>query len=98
VACASDPFAKTLLYSGMRRYVTSNAPSKKLQRWKYVNPVPGYLNVNSADALGCIYTIHPSNDECFYRCLLLVNVRGPIAFELLRTVDSELCAIYREAC
>lgn len=96
--CASDPFARTLLYSEMPRYFTWNASSKKFQRRIYGEPVPGYVNVYSTDALGRIYTIHPSNDECFYLRLLLVNVHGPTSFEFLRTVNGELCATYREAC
>lgn len=96
--CASDPFARTLLYSEMPRYFTWNATSKKFQRRKQGKAVPGYVNVYSTDALGRIYTIHPSNDECFYLRLLLVNVRGPTSFEFLRTVNGELCATYREAC
>lgn len=96
--CASDPFARTLLYSEMPRYFTWNALSKKFERRKQGKPVPGYVNVYSNDALGRIYTVHPSNDECFYLRLLLVNVRGPTSFEFLRTVNGELCATYREAC
>lgn len=95
--CASDPFARTLLYSEMPRYFTWNASSKKFQRRKNGQPVAGYVNVYSTDALGRIYTVHPNNGECFYLRLLLVNVRGPTSFESLRTVDGELCATYREA-
>ncbi|EFN61253.1 Uncharacterized ATP-dependent helicase YHR031C, partial [Camponotus floridanus] len=96
--CASDPFARTLLYSEMPKYFTWNASSKKFQRRKQGQPVPGYVNIYSTDALGRIYTVHPRNDECFYLRLLLVNVRGPNSFQFLRTVDGELCATYREAC
>lgn len=48
--------------------------------------------------LQTIYTVHPNNDECYYLRLLLLNVRGPISFEQLRTVNRQLCATYREAC
>lgn len=44
-----------------------------------------------------IYTIHPSNDKCFYLRLLLVNVCGPISSQFLRTINSGLCATYRGA-
>ena len=70
--CANDPFARTLLYSEMPKYFTCNASSKKFQRRKQGQPVPGYENVYSTDALGRIYTVHPSNNECFYLRLLLV--------------------------
>lgn len=52
----------------------------------------------STDAIGRIYSVHPSNNECFYLRLLLANVRGPTSFQHLRTVDGELCGSYREAC
>ncbi|KAF2903264.1 hypothetical protein ILUMI_02924 [Ignelater luminosus] len=96
--CAGDPFARTLLYSEMPKYYTWNASFKKFQRRKQGQPVPGYENIYSTDALGRIYTVHPNNDECFYLRLLLVNVRGPTSFQSLRTVNGELCATYREAC
>jgi len=96
--CASDPFARTLFYSEMPRYFTWNDSSKKFQRRKHGQPVVGYANVYSTDTLGRIYTVHPSNDECFYLRLLLVNVRGATSFQSLRTVDGELCTTYREAC
>ncbi|GFX56830.1 ATP-dependent DNA helicase [Trichonephila clavipes] len=36
--------------------------------------------------------------ECFYLRLLLINIRGPISFQDLRTVNGQLCATYRQAC
>lgn len=96
--CASDPFARTLLYSEMPRFYTWNASPKKWLRRKQGQPVDGYPDVFSTDALGRIYTVHPKNDDCFYLRLLLVNVRGPTSFESLRTVDGMVCATFREAC
>lgn len=96
--CRTDDFARTLLYSAMPRYYTWNQSSKKFQRRKRGQPVPGYPQVFSTDALGRLYTVHPSQDECFYLRLLLVNVRGPTSFQYLRTVNGLLCATYREAC
>ncbi|XP_043259365.1 uncharacterized protein LOC122403185 [Colletes gigas] len=97
--CESDPFARTLLYSQMPRYYTWNASSKKFQRRKQGERVPDNPDVFSTDAIGRIYTVHPSrNAECFYLRLLLVNVRGPTSFESLRTVDGVLCPTYRDAC
>ncbi|KAF2893481.1 hypothetical protein ILUMI_12691 [Ignelater luminosus] len=61
--CAGDPFAKTLLYSKMPKYYTWNASSKRFQRRKQGQPVPGYENIYSTDALGRIYTVHPNNDQ-----------------------------------
>lgn len=96
--CQNDEFARTLLYSEMPRYYTWNQSTKKFQRRKQGKPVPGYPQVFSTDALGRLYTVHPSQDECFYLRLLLVNVRGPTSFQHLRTVNGMLCVTYREAC
>ena len=96
--CQNDDFAQTLLYSEMPRYYTWNQAPKKFQRRKQGQPVPGYPQVFSTDALGRLYTVHPSQDECFYLRLLLVNVRGPTSFQQLRTVNGILCGTYREAC
>lgn len=96
--CQNDDFARTLLYSEMPRFYTWNQSSKKFQRRKRGQPVPGYPQVFSTDALGRLYAIHPSQDECFYLRLLLVNVRGPTSFQHLRTVNGVLCGTYREAC
>ena len=30
--------------------------------------------------------------------MLLINIRGPISFQDLRTVNGQLCATYRQAC
>lgn len=96
--CASDPFARTLLYYEMPRYYTWDASSKKFKRRKQGQAVPDHPGVFSTEALGRIYAVHPRNDECFYLRLLLVNVRGPTSFESLRTVDGVLCTTYRDVC
>ncbi|XP_050065101.1 uncharacterized protein LOC126554025 [Aphis gossypii] len=84
--CQNDDFAQTL-YSEMPKYYTWNQSSRRFIRRKQGKPVPGYTDVYSTDAIGRIYSVHPSNDECFYLRLLLVNVRGPTSFQQLRTVD-----------
>lgn len=43
----------------------------------------GNPHIFSTDALGCMYTVCPSNDECFYLRLLLVNVRDQTSFQHL---------------
>jgi ATP-dependent DNA helicase PIF1 len=96
--CQKDDFARTLLYSEMPRYYTWNQSSKKFQRRKQGNRVPGYPQVFSTDALGRIYTVHPNQEECFYLRLLVINVCGPTSFQHLRTVNGVLCGTYREAC
>ncbi|GFW89286.1 ATP-dependent DNA helicase [Trichonephila clavipes] len=42
--------------------------------------------------------LHATETECFYLRLLLINIRGPISFQDLRTVNGQLCATYRQAC
>ncbi|UYV78242.1 hypothetical protein LAZ67_16000650 [Cordylochernes scorpioides] len=71
---------------------------KKFQRRKQGKPVEGHPNIYSSDALGRLYTFHPSNQECLYLRLLLVNVCGPESFQELRTVNGKACSTYREAC
>jgi hypothetical protein len=66
-------------------------------RRKQGKPVPGYPGIYSTDAIGRIHSVHPSNDECFYLQLLLVNMHGSTSFQHLRTIDGELCGSYREA-
>lgn len=56
--CESDPVARTLLYSEMPRYYTWNSSSKKFQRRKQGQAVPGFVDVYSTDALGRIYSVH----------------------------------------
>ncbi|GFV41062.1 ATP-dependent DNA helicase [Trichonephila clavipes] len=96
--CQDDLFAKTLLYSEVPKFYTWNASTKKFQRRKQVKAVEGHTNLYSSDALGRLYTVHPKNTECFYLRLLLINIRGPISFQDLRTVNGQLCPTYRQAC
>ena len=81
--CQNDDFARTLLYSEMPRYYAWNQSSMTFQRRKQGQPVPGYPQVFSTSALGRLYTVHPSQEECFYLHLLLVNVPGPTSFQHL---------------
>ena len=50
--------------------------------------------IKSSDALGRVYTVHPSNAECFFLRMLLHLVRGLTSC----TVDSHVCAAFSEAC
>lgn len=47
-----------------------------------------------------MYTVHPSQAECYFVRLLLHNVKGPTSFENLRQVPGrqEPCGTFREAC
>ncbi|GFU72660.1 uncharacterized protein LOC104236095 [Trichonephila clavipes] len=87
------------LENGQRVYFTAdnNASTKKFQLRKQAKAVEGHT-LYSSDALGRLYTVHPNNTECFYLRLLLFNIRGPISFQDLRTVNGQLSATYRQAC
>ncbi|GFV05307.1 ATP-dependent DNA helicase [Trichonephila clavipes] len=80
------------------KFYTWKASTKKFQRRKQGKAVEGHTNLYSSDALGRLYTVHPNNTECFYLRLLLINIRGPISFQDLRTVNGQLCTTYRQAC
>ena len=96
--CQKDNFAKTLLYCEVPKYYTWNTPAKVFKRRVQGAAVPGWNGVRATDALGCVYTVHPNNFECFFLRLLLHTVRGPTSFEALRTVNGQICATFREAC
>jgi len=60
--------------------------------------VVGHPGVWVTQALGRVYTVHPSNSECFYLRMLLLVLRGPTSFADLKTVNGVVCESYREAC
>ena len=94
--CQVDFYAQKLLYCEVTSFYTWD--KKTWSRKKRGNPVNGYPGIFKDEALARVYTVHPSQKECFYLCILLHEVRGPKSFEDLRTVCGELCSTYREAC
>lgn len=94
--CQEDVFAQTLLYHQLPSYYTWN--NKKWSRRKRGSEVEGNPHVRFDCALGRVYTVHPSQHECFFLRMLLYEVKGPTSFEDLRTVDGHVCATFREAC
>ena len=96
--CQQDNFAKTLLYCEVPRYYTWNASSKSFLKRKQGAAVEGHPGIKSSDALGRVYTIHPSNAECFFLRMLLHVIKGPTSFADLKILDGHECATYREAC
>ncbi|XP_036343195.1 uncharacterized protein LOC118752408 [Rhagoletis pomonella] len=96
--CETDSFARTLLYSNEPKYYTWNASSNSWVRRQRGIPVDGYPGVHLGDAIGRLYTVHPSQAECFYLRLLLVNIPGPRSFQSLKRVNGNLCYTYRQAC
>jgi hypothetical protein len=61
-------------------------------------PVSGHLNIFKADTMGRMYTIHPSNPECFFLRIVLHNLRGPTSYEDIRNIGGIIDETYREAC
>ncbi len=56
---------------------------------------PGYVRSN---AIGRVYTVQPTQRECFYLLMLLFKVRGPTSFIDLRTLNGLIHSIYHQAC
>lgn len=96
--CASDNFAKTLLYHKVPKYFTWNTSTKMFLRRKLGAILPEHAGVRSSDTFGRVYTVHPNNAECYYLRLLLHTIKGPTPFIALKTVDGVICQTYRDAC
>jgi len=96
--CQRDSFAKTLLYQEVPTFYTWTKRDKRFEGRKQDSIVDGYDHTRRSDMIGRIYTVHPTNKECFYLRILLHHVRGPESFEDMRTVDGTVCSTYREAC
>ncbi|GAA0187540.1 hypothetical protein LIER_34828 [Lithospermum erythrorhizon] len=47
--------------------------------------------------IGRLSTVNLCEDELYYLSVLLINVRCPMSFEYLLTVDGETCTTYRES-
>ncbi|XP_073518740.1 uncharacterized protein [Phyllobates terribilis] len=71
---------------------------KTLERRKRGLDIEGYPGVKATDTLGRVYTVHPSNAECFYLRMLLHVVKGPTSFSDLKKVGGHVCETFTEAC
>jgi hypothetical protein len=81
------------------RYYTWNFHEKTFLRRKQGDDVQHFPGIKSANALGRVYTVHPtSNAECYFLHMLLHSVRGPTSFNDLKEVNGTTCTTYREAC
>ncbi|UYV80140.1 hypothetical protein LAZ67_18001816 [Cordylochernes scorpioides] len=69
-----------------------------ISRRKQGTPVEGYPGVRKSDVLGRVYTVHPTNAECYYLRLLLFHIRGPCSFQSLRTVEGVIHTTFQMAC
>ncbi len=95
--CQQDNFARNLLYCDIPRYYRWDKASKKWKRRIQGTPVEDHPGMKSSDTLGRVYTVHPSNFECY--CLRLLHVvKGPTSFGALRIVDQHQYGTFREAC
>ncbi|CAH2216048.1 jg24069, partial [Pararge aegeria aegeria] len=96
--CTADEFAKTLLYNEVPQYYTWNQSKKQFCRRKRGTKHPSVAGIFSTSALGRVYTVHPNNSECYYLRMLLHVIKGPTSFKVIKTIDSQECQTYREAC
>ena len=90
--CATDIFAKQILYGDVAKYYTFDKNSK------HGKIIDSDNNIKESNNLSRMYTINPKNRECYHLRLLLNNVVGPTSFEDLRTVDGVVYDTYQEAC
>ncbi|XP_044597462.1 uncharacterized protein LOC123274027 [Cotesia glomerata] len=94
--CKVDNFAKKLLYCEVPAYYVWR--KHQFHRRKQGKIVPGYLGIKKDHVLGRVYTVHPTNTECYYLRLLLHEVRGPESFTALRTIKDVIYPTFQEAC
>ncbi|XP_053595510.1 uncharacterized protein LOC128667831 [Microplitis demolitor] len=94
--CKVDNFAKKLLYCEVPAYYVWR--KHQFHRRKQGKIVPGYLGIKKDHVLGRVYTVHPTNTECYYLRLLLHEVRGPESFTALRTIKDVIYPPFQEAC
>ncbi|XP_055918607.1 uncharacterized protein LOC129950708 [Eupeodes corollae] len=67
-------------------------------RRKRGQEVVGHPGIKKDAALGRVYSVHPSQSDCFYLRILLHHVRGPTSFQDLKTVDGVVKETYQAAC
>ncbi|XP_063901249.1 uncharacterized protein LOC135120859 [Zophobas morio] len=96
--CATDEFAKILMYHEVPQYYTWNQSTKKFCRRKRGARHSSIAGIFSTGALGRVYTVHLNNGECYYLRMLLHVVKGPTSFQAIKTIDGQECETYREAC
>jgi len=58
-----------------------------MEHRKKGKPIVASPGIFSTNLLSRLYTVHPKQRECFYLRLLLINMRVPISYEYLRTLD-----------
>ncbi|XP_014679633.1 PREDICTED: uncharacterized protein LOC106819530, partial [Priapulus caudatus] len=94
--CQQDTFARTLTYPQIPQYYTWN--NNKWVRRKRGTPVPNHPSIFKTSCLGRVYTISPSQGECYFLRLLLHEKKGPQSFQHLKQVQEVICSTFRQAC
>ncbi|KAL4153295.1 hypothetical protein QTP88_001128 [Uroleucon formosanum] len=94
--CKVDDFAKNLLYPEVPAYYVWD--KKKFQRRKRGVNVVGWPDIKREHTLGRVYTVHPNNTECYHLRMLLHEIRGPISFEALKTVNGQVHPTFKSTC
>lgn len=74
--CVNDPFARTLYYNEAPKYYTWNKTKGEFCRRKQGRRISEYAGICANETLGRVYTVHPSNGECYYLRMLLHEVKG----------------------
>uniref|UniRef100_A0A1B6E9R7 Uncharacterized protein n=1 Tax=Clastoptera arizonana TaxID=38151 RepID=A0A1B6E9R7_9HEMI len=74
------------------------AQSKKWMPRKQGTPVDACPSLFKSNSLGRLYTVNPTQTECFYLRLLLVYVTGPLSFQDIRKVDGQQYPTYKDSC
>ena len=91
-----DVFAKSLMYGEVPPDYTMTK-QKPWIRQKQGKTVQGH-EVKESDAIGCVYTVHSNNKECFYLRLFLHTVKEPTSFEDLQRFQGRVSTTYQETC
>lgn len=96
--CATDNFARQLLYLDVPRYYRWHSGNRAWQRRRRGVPHPDEPGVFITDTVGRMFTVSPRAGEPFFLRLLLLHVAGPTDFAALRTVDGVELPSYKAAC
>lgn len=81
-----DPRAHDFCYIEIPEHYTWNSTSRQWRR-----------RVRDISTIGRLYSVHPTEGERYCLRLLLLNVKGAVSFEALRTVDGVTYLTFAEA-
>ena len=98
ILCTQDDFAKTLLYNEVPKFYTWDKSGRRWHRAKQGRRLERPAGIIKRNVMVRVYTVHPSQQECFFVRMLLHEVRGPTSFVALRTFEGRVYHTFREAC